>query len=112
MNKQVGFLFLAAALAATLAASGCSKSPQPVVAAPVASAPAGHVTDLNVTEHVKSALQQNDALKGFNITVVTLKGDVRLMGQVDTQAHMDDAIRIARAADGAHTIHNEITVKP
>jgi hyperosmotically inducible protein len=61
---------------------------------------------------VKSALQQNDALKGFNITVVTLKGDVRLMGQVDTQAHMDDAIRIARAADGAHTIHNEITVKP
>ena len=60
---------------------------------------------------MKTALQQNDALKGFDITVITLKGDVRLMGVVNTQAQIDEAIRIARAANGAHTIHDELTVK-
>jgi osmotically-inducible protein OsmY len=71
----------------------------------------GNVSDLDVTEHVKTALQQNDALKGFDIGVVTLKGDVRLTGVVSSQAQIDEAIKIARAADGAHTVHDELTIK-
>jgi osmotically-inducible protein OsmY len=50
-------------------------------------------------------------LKGFDISVTTLKGDVRLNGQLDSQAQIDEAIKIARAADGAHTIHDELTIK-
>ncbi len=111
MNKHTRMFFLAAAIATSWVASGCSKSPLPMAATPAASATDGHVTDVNVTEHVKSAFQQNDALKAFDITVVTLKGDVRLIGKVNSQAQMDEAIRIARASDGAHTIHNELTLQ-
>jgi len=56
-------------------------------------------------------LHQNEALKGSNIQVVTAKGDVRLIGVLDSQAQIDEAMKIVRAADGAHTIHNELTIK-
>ncbi|OYU46813.1 MAG: hypothetical protein CFE44_00150, partial [Burkholderiales bacterium PBB4] len=58
---------------------------------------------MDVTEHVKTALHQTDSLKRFDITVVTLKGDVRLIGVLDSQAQIDETIKIARASDGAHT---------
>ena len=64
-----------------------------------------------MTEHVKTALLQNESLKGFDISVVTLKGDVRLIGVLDSQAQIDEAIKIARASDGAHTIHDELTIR-
>lgn len=80
---------------------GCSKPPP---AAP-------QVSDLDVTEHVKTALKQDDALKGFDIAVVTQKGDVRLTGVLDSQAQVDAALKLARAAEGAHSIHDELTLK-
>ena len=58
-----------------------------------------------MTVHVKTALHQNQSLKGFDIDVVTLKGDVRLIGVLNNQAQMDQAIKIARASDGALAIH-------
>lgn len=100
---------MAAAVTTTLVMGGCGKSQQSNT--PAASAAVGNVSDTDVTEHVKTALQQNDRLKGFNITVVTLKGDVRLIGAVDNQAQIDEATKIARAAEGAHTIHDELTIK-
>ncbi len=112
MNKRAGFLLGAiVATLATLGLGGCSKPSEPVVAAPAASAATGNVADIDVQEHVKTALQQSETLKGFDITVVTLNGDVRLHGVLDTQTQIDEAIRIARAADGAHSIHDELTIK-
>lgn len=116
MEKRFDFYFFAPAIAAVVVVSGCGKSPEtsasmPAPSVPAASAPTANVADRDVTEHVTTALYQNDALKGFNIAVVTLKGDVRLTGVVDTQAQIDEAIKIARAADGAHTIHDELTLK-
>ncbi|NBX22201.1 MAG: BON domain-containing protein, partial [Betaproteobacteria bacterium] len=32
---------------------------------------------MDVTEHVKTALHQNATLQAFDITVLTIKGDVR-----------------------------------
>ncbi|PZO11376.1 MAG: hypothetical protein DCF26_21520 [Burkholderiales bacterium] len=61
--------------------------------------------------NVLAALQQDTSLTPFNIEAVTLKGDVRLIGVVDTQAQKDSAVALARAAKGAHTIHDELTVK-
>ncbi|MCV2350955.1 BON domain-containing protein [Paucibacter sp. Y2R2-4] len=105
---------LAVAVALTFAA--CSKAPEPSVASPPDMAATGagpvQVSDLAVTEHVKTALQNDEVLKGFDIQVVTNKGDVRLIGVLNTQAQIDEALRIARAAEGAHSIHDELSVKP
>jgi osmotically-inducible protein OsmY len=92
-------------MAATMVVGGCYKSPDATVSTPSASAAIGNVTDIDVTEHVKAALHQDQSLQGFDINVVTLNGDVRLTGVVDSQAQIDEVIRIARAADGAHSIH-------
>ncbi len=99
----------AIALTTAMALVGCNKTPQAPM--PLATAEAVNVSDTDVTEHVKTALQQNDAVKGFDIAVVTTKGDVRLSGEVNLPSQMEAALRIARAAEGAHTIHNEITLK-
>jgi osmotically-inducible protein OsmY len=112
MNKRHWtFHVFAAALAATSMVSGCSKSVQAPASMPAASVAGGNVSDIDVTEQVKTALQRNDSLKGFDINVVTLKGDVRLIGRVDNQAQIDEVIKIARASEGAHTIHDELTIK-
>jgi hyperosmotically inducible protein len=112
MNRFAGLPFLAAAaLVAAIGASGCSKPPEVVVPTPTSTAGSGNPSDADVTEHVRTALNQHPSLKGFDIKVVTLKGDVRLAGMLDSQTQIDDAIKVARAADGAHTIHNELTLK-
>ena len=111
MDNRLGFHLVAVAMASTLALVGCSKSTEPAAPAPVVAPAVANVSDIDVTEHVKTALQQNDALKGFDIAVVTLKGDVRLTGILNTQAQVDEALRIARASEGAHSIHDELTVK-
>ena len=67
--------------------------------------------DAAVSEHVRTALQRNDQLRGFNIAVETINGDVRLNGILDTQAQIDEVIKIARGSEGAHTIHDELTLK-
>jgi hyperosmotically inducible periplasmic protein len=69
------------------------------------------VSDSDVTQNVKTALLRSDLLKQTDITVMTNKGDVRLTAVLDTQAQVDEALRIARASPGAHTIHDELTVK-
>jgi hyperosmotically inducible protein len=115
MNKRIGFLLITTAMAAMMMLVGCSKTPEAPGTPPAAAGPpapaAANVSDVDVTEHVKTALHQSDALKGFDITVVTLKGDVRLIGVLDSQAQIDEAIKIARASDGVHAIHDELTLK-
>jgi osmotically-inducible protein OsmY len=111
MNKFNGVLLSAISLAATMALGACSKPPEASTPMPAASAVVVNVSDTDVTEHVKTALRQNESLKGFDISVVTLKGDVRLTAVLDNQAQIDEALKIARAADGAHAIHDELTIK-
>ena len=91
----------------------CGKTDTPVVA-PVAAttaAPAAQVDDVDVTTNVTTALQSDGVLKGFNILVVVTKGDVRLIGTVDTQEQIDSAKAIARATPGVHSIHDELALK-
>jgi osmotically-inducible protein OsmY len=112
MNKCHAYLlFTATSLMAVLGLASCNQTPEAVVAAPAASQAGANVSDIDVTEHVKTALRQSDVLKTFDITVVTLKGDVRLNGMLDSQAQIDEALRITHAADGAHSIHDELTIR-
>jgi len=111
MNQHLRLLLAATAALAAIGSGGCSKAPETSAASPAASSAASNVSDIDVTEHVQTALRQTESLKGVDITVVTLKGDVRLTGMLDSQAQIDEALRIAKAADGAHTIHDELTLK-
>lgn len=110
MNKRPRLFLFAIAMAAMMAIAGCSKSPGATATLPVASVAVGNVSVIDVTEHVKTALLQNESLKILDIKVVTLKGDVRLIGTLDSQAQIDEAIKIARTSEGAHTIHDELTI--
>ena len=104
MDKRFGLVIFAVAMAATMAVGGCSKSPEATLAL-------GNVSDVDVTEHVKTAVRQRESFKGLDITFVTLQGEVRLIGTLDSQARIDEAIRIARSSDGAHSIDDELTIR-
>ena len=111
MKHRSGTLLrLAAITGLVLTVVGCNKAAD-AVSTPAVPAASGNVADADVSTNVKTAWLRDEGLKGFDIQVVTLQGDVRLIGMVDSQAQIDDAIRIARAADGAHAIHNELTIK-
>jgi hypothetical protein len=51
-----------------------------------------NLSDIDVTTQVKTALLRDGTLQQFDITVLTTKGDVRLIGVVDNQAQRDSAI--------------------
>jgi hyperosmotically inducible protein len=112
MNKRARFPDLTMAMVVSMVLAGCGKSPVTAFDPAAASAPEANVSDLDVTGRVKQALQQDELLKGFDIQVVTTKGDVKLTGVVRSQAQADEAIKLARTADGVHAIHDEIVVKP
>lgn len=69
------------------------------------------VADADVSSKVKMALASDDVLKSFDITVETLKGDVKLKGEVNDQTQIDRAREIARRVEGVRAIHDELTVK-
>ena len=98
----------ALALAGLLALAACGKSPPGPAQVPQDTV---NTSDVDVTTNVQTALLRDDQLKGVDITVVTLKGDVRLTGVVDSQAQIDRALVVARTADGMHAIHDELTLK-
>jgi osmotically-inducible protein OsmY len=68
--------------------------------------------DMDITKRVKSAIAMDNAFSGFNIVVVTTKGDVRLTGNVDNKEQIQQILAIARAVDGVKTVHDELKVKP
>lgn len=114
MKPSHGIVPAVLAVLAAIALGSCG--PEPPTAATAPSAPAApaapaEVSDLEVSQHVQMALQQSPLLQGTEINVVTLKGDIRLTGTLDSQAQIDEALRIARAAEGAHTIHDELTLR-
>ena len=111
MTTRIHYLLIFTFVTLTALIAACSKSDPPESASMTTSSATVNVSDRDVNEHVKTVLNQNAALKAFDIQVITLKGDVRLIGIVDTQAHIDEALKIARAAEGTHTIHNELTLK-
>ncbi|MDG5974905.1 transport-associated protein [Hydrogenophaga taeniospiralis CCUG 15921] len=67
--------------------------------------------DTAVTGRVKAALLADPDIKSFDISVLTFKGEVQLTGFVNSQAQIDQATRIAAAAEGARSVKNELLIK-
>ena len=112
MNTHSNILLPASLFMATaLLLAGCGKEPAPATIPATAETSAANVADIDVTTNVRTALGQDPALKGFDIGVVTLKGDVRLTGILNEQSQIDEALKIARTAAGAHSVHDELTLK-
>ncbi|EAZ97832.1 BON domain-containing protein [Marinobacter sp. ELB17] len=111
MSHYRGTQFFSIALFSLLLLTACNKPPGNFEGIQQNISNAVNVADADVTKNVKIALDGDIAINGFDISVTTRKGDVRLVGVVDTQTQIDAVIKLARGADGAHTINNELTIK-
>jgi osmotically-inducible protein OsmY len=90
---------------------GCNKSQESTSTIKADSTISTEIKDVEVTGKVKTALLLDEAIKGFDITVVTTKGDVRLTGVVDTRTQLDQVEKIVRGIEGVHSIHDELSIK-
>jgi hyperosmotically inducible protein len=69
------------------------------------------IDDTSVTGRVKAALLADPDVKSFDISVATMNGEVQLTGVVDNQGQIDQATKIARAAEGASSIKSDLRIK-
>lgn len=104
-SLQVATIALVVAMAAA-----CSKLDQITTLPPPGTSAGTLQGDKAVASKVRAALLNNAVLSDFDITVSAVNGDVRLRGFVDTQAHIDQAIKLARGVDGVHAIHDELRI--
>jgi hyperosmotically inducible protein len=67
--------------------------------------------DVAITTAVKTKLVADDQTKARDIKVITDKGVVQLVGQVDSVNEMREAESVARSVDGVKAIKNDLTLK-
>jgi hyperosmotically inducible protein len=106
-------LGLALVAAAGLLVSGCNRQePVPPGAPPAATTSVGtEIDDTVVTTKVKSALLNDQELKGLGIKVETRKGTVQLSGFAESQAQVDRVLSVAKAVEGVKSVENGLTLK-
>jgi hyperosmotically inducible periplasmic protein len=68
------------------------------------------VDDSLITASIKADLLKDPGLSAFRVDVTTLKGEVTLNGDVDTEAAKDRAGRLALAISGVAKVNNLLTV--
>ena len=67
--------------------------------------------DKTMTSKVKTALLADTTIKNLDIAVVATKGDVRLSGEMESQAQIDEAIKTTRAVDGVQSVQDQLSIK-
>ena len=68
----------------------------------------GMVSDTAITAKVKSALMADSKVKSTDIHVETDKGEVILSGFVDSEAQVDQAIKLANNINGVKKVTNKM----
>jgi hyperosmotically inducible protein len=111
MNNKYSKIVWVVFIVALVPITGCNKTPVADLLALQSGSNAAKVVDTDVTINVKAAFANDPALNGLYIDVITRKGDVRLVGVVDTQSQIDTAIKLAQDVDGAHTVNDKLTIK-
>jgi hyperosmotically inducible protein len=113
MKNPIGLRTLTSTLAGVLSISmvACSK-PADTTDMPAPSTTVGtQLDDSLITTKVKTALLDNDGIKGMDIQVETRKGEVMLSGFVDNQAQVDGAVVVTRGIEGVKSVDNKLTLK-
>lgn len=109
MKVRTGLLCLGTMLSGLLLA-GCEMPAEATARARQTASAGMAARDVAVSERVMAALRTDAGLKGYEIAVVTTKGDVRLTGQLDRQGQIDRVIAMARGVEGVRSIHDELTL--
>jgi hyperosmotically inducible protein len=68
-------------------------------------------TDTDISNRVKHALQSDSILKSYEIMVTSNDAAVELSGEVNKQAEVDQALRVATAVAGVKSVNNRLTIK-
>ena len=100
MKISLKQLIIGLLLVSTMTLTACNKA-----------TPVTEIKDIDVTTEVKTTLVSDPMLKNSDITVTTLKGDVKLVGVVDSQSQIDHAVDVTNSIAGVHAIHNELVIK-
>jgi hyperosmotically inducible protein len=108
MKKWNGLLILSATLAILfMMLSGCDNS----ASADDIAKNEIEVKDSDVTSRVQMELLADESLSRLELSVLTRKGDVLLMGVVDNQNYINDVNTLVRNVEGVHTLHNHLSVQ-
>jgi hyperosmotically inducible protein len=108
MKKWNSLLILSATLAIlSITLSGCNRSESAVNYANEEV----EIKDSVVTSRVEQSLLADERLSRLDLTVLTRKGDVLLMGVVDNQNYINDVNTLVRRIEGVHTLHNHLSVQ-
>jgi hyperosmotically inducible protein len=110
MKLRSAILVLCTTVITTMVA-GCNKPQDATTLSKSNITLKAEIKDDELTRRVKAALVNDEKLIDFDITVTTLKGDVRLTGFVENQSQIDYVIKLARSIDGVHSIHDELSIK-
>jgi hyperosmotically inducible protein len=99
------------ALALTRAVAGVNEVENGITLKGPSSTVGTAIDDTTVTGRVKTALLADPGIRSFDISVLTHKGEVQLTGFVNSQAQIDQASKLAAAAEGASSVKNELLIK-
>jgi hyperosmotically inducible periplasmic protein len=83
----------------------------PAPDAPASTTMGEKVDDTVITTKVKTALLADEAVKGMDISVTTMGGEVQLTGVVDNKMQSDRAVELAKAVQGVQRVQDGMTVK-
>lgn len=104
---------IAIVLAGSMLLSSCDPGPntKPGPLDLTVSTEDGTGDDAKITTAVHTMLMEDLQLKHLTIEVETRKGDVKLSGEVATEAQREHAERVVAAVSGVHAVNNQLTVK-
>ncbi|KRS22077.1 transporter [Alishewanella sp. WH16-1] len=107
------FITLGVVLAGSLALVNCDPGPntQPGPIDLTVTTEDGSGDDARITTAVHTMLLADIELKHLTIAVETRKGDVKLSGDVETEAQREHTGRIVAATSGVHAVNNQLKVK-
>jgi len=69
------------------------------------------IDDATITTKVKAAIFEDPALKVFQISVETFKGEVQLSGFVDSSKTAEHAVAVTSRVKGVQAVRNSLIVK-
>ncbi len=103
MNKQIGYVLIAASLVSLPVGltTGCAVTQKRETAR-------AYVDDKEIATRIKTNLYRDPDVKGTQVKVTSLNGEVQLSGFVDSQFAKERAGQIAASTPGVVRVYNNL----